>query len=73
VRRHLGVCPQHNVLYPNLTVEEHLLLFSLQEHLSLALFAIELLKIKVKVGVRVSALQHIKHNQPIKLNAFDSL
>jgi ABC-type multidrug transport system ATPase subunit len=28
VRRHLGVCPQHNVLYPNLTVEEHLLLFA---------------------------------------------
>jgi hypothetical protein len=40
-------------------------------HLSLALFAIELLKIKIKI--KVSALQHIKHNQPIKLNAFDSL
>jgi ATP-binding cassette, subfamily A (ABC1), member 3 len=28
VRRELGVCPQHDVLWPELTVEEHLLLFS---------------------------------------------
>ena len=27
VRRILGVCPQHNVLYPRLTVREHLMLF----------------------------------------------
>jgi ABC-type multidrug transport system ATPase subunit len=28
IRENLGVCPQHNVLYPDLTVEEHLWLFS---------------------------------------------
>jgi ABC-type multidrug transport system ATPase subunit len=27
IRRSLGVCPQHNVLYPRLTVHEHLMLF----------------------------------------------
>jgi ATP-binding cassette subfamily A (ABC1) protein 3 len=28
IRRHLGVCPQHDVLFPDLTVEEHLILFA---------------------------------------------
>ena len=28
IRKSLGVCPQHDVLYPNLTVEEHLTLFA---------------------------------------------
>lgn len=26
LRRRMGVCPQHNVLYDNLTVKEHLML-----------------------------------------------
>ena len=28
IRKNLGVCPQHDILYPNLTVEEHLQLFA---------------------------------------------
>ena len=28
IRKNLGVCPQHDVLFPNLTVEEHLTLFA---------------------------------------------
>ena len=28
IRKHLGVCPQHDILYPLLTVEEHLSLFA---------------------------------------------
>jgi len=28
IRRNLGVCPQHDILYPLLTVEEHLILFA---------------------------------------------
>jgi ABC-type multidrug transport system ATPase subunit len=28
IRRNLGVCPQHDVLFPDLTVEEHLILFA---------------------------------------------
>eukprot|EP00299_Pterocystis_sp_00344_P020338 c9979_g1_i1.p1 GENE.c9979_g1_i1~~c9979_g1_i1.p1 ORF type:complete len:1406 (+),score=313.41 c9979_g1_i1:2-4219(+) len=27
IRRNMGVCPQHNVLYPELTVEQHLAMF----------------------------------------------
>ena len=29
VRKSLGICPQHDVLYPDLTVEEHLVLFAI--------------------------------------------
>ena len=28
IRRNLGVCPQHDILYGDLTVEEHLILFA---------------------------------------------
>ena len=28
IRKNLGVCPQHDILYPFLTVEEHLILFA---------------------------------------------
>jgi len=28
VRKNLGVCPQHDILFPQLTVEEHLMMFS---------------------------------------------
>jgi ABC-type multidrug transport system ATPase subunit len=28
IRRNLGVCPQHDILFPDLTVEEHLTLFA---------------------------------------------
>jgi len=28
VRKSLGLCPQHNVLYDDLTVEEHLIFFT---------------------------------------------
>ena len=28
VRRSLGLCPQHNVLFDDLTVEEHLIFFT---------------------------------------------
>jgi ABC-type multidrug transport system ATPase subunit len=28
IRKHLGVCPQHDVLWPDLTVKEHLLFFA---------------------------------------------
>lgn len=28
VRRELGVCPQHDILFPDLTVEEHLVMFA---------------------------------------------
>lgn len=28
IRRHLGVCPQHDVLFPELTVSEHLTMFA---------------------------------------------
>jgi ABC-type multidrug transport system ATPase subunit len=28
IRRSLGVCPQHDVLYPNLSVSEHLVAFA---------------------------------------------
>lgn len=28
IRRSMGVCPQHDVLFENLTVEEHILFFS---------------------------------------------
>ena len=28
IRKNLGVCPQHDILYPLLTVEEHLILFA---------------------------------------------
>lgn len=28
IRRNLGVCPQHDVLFPDLTVEEHLIMFA---------------------------------------------
>ena len=28
VRRSLGLCPQHNILFDNLTVEEHLIFFT---------------------------------------------
>jgi ABC-type multidrug transport system ATPase subunit len=29
VRKSLGICPQHDVLYPDLTVQEHLVLFAI--------------------------------------------
>ncbi len=29
IRRNLGICPQHNVLFDRLTVAEHLIFFSL--------------------------------------------
>ena len=29
IRRNLGVCPQHDVLFPELTVEEHLYMFGM--------------------------------------------
>ena len=28
IRKNLGVCPQHDILFPMLTVEEHLILFA---------------------------------------------
>ncbi|CAN0282554.1 unnamed protein product, partial [Laminaria digitata] len=28
IRRSLGVCPQHDILYPNLTVREHLRMYA---------------------------------------------
>ena len=28
IRRNLGVCPQHDVLFPDLTVQEHLVMFA---------------------------------------------
>jgi ABC-type multidrug transport system ATPase subunit len=28
IRKNLGVCPQHDILYPMLTIEEHLYLFA---------------------------------------------
>jgi len=28
IRRNLGVCPQHDILFPDLTVEEHLIMFA---------------------------------------------
>lgn len=28
IRKNLGVCPQHDVLFPDLTVEEHLVMFA---------------------------------------------
>lgn len=28
IRKNLGVCPQHDILFPQLTVEEHLMMFS---------------------------------------------
>lgn len=29
IRNHMGLCPQHNLLFPDLTVEEHLVLFAM--------------------------------------------
>ena len=29
VRKTLGICPQHNMLFPELTVEEHFTLFGM--------------------------------------------
>lgn len=29
IRRSLGVCPQHDILYPDLTVREHLRMYAL--------------------------------------------
>eukprot|EP00937_MAST-01D_sp_MAST-1D-sp2_P000217 g217.t1 len=34
VRQHLSMCPQHNVLYPNLSVEDHLMIFGRLKGLS---------------------------------------
>ena len=34
VRRSLGICPQHNVLFDRLTVHEHLMFFSLLKGVS---------------------------------------
>ena len=28
IRRNLGVCPQHDILYPDLTVREHLRMYA---------------------------------------------
>ena len=29
VRKSLGICPQHNMLFPELTVEEHFTMFGM--------------------------------------------
>lgn len=28
IRKSLGVCPQHDILFPDMTVEEHLIMFA---------------------------------------------
>jgi ABC-type multidrug transport system ATPase subunit len=62
VRTSLGVCPQHDVLWPELTVEEHLHLFAALKGVPPAAVraegakALALVGLTEKAGARVSAL-----------------
>ena len=42
VRKNLGICPQHNMLFPELTVGEHFTLFGMVRFVAHELFLIEL-------------------------------
>lgn len=36
IRQSLGLCPQHNMLFSDLTVEEHLIFFAMMKGLSMS-------------------------------------
>ena len=55
VRRDLGVCPQHDVLWPELTVNEHLALFAALKGVAPADVAVESAKALVMVGLTEKA------------------
>jgi len=70
IRKRLGVCPQHNVLFPELTIEEHLYVFSvfkgqtdrrvIREKSDEILEAVDLLSQKSKRADRLSGGQKRK-------------
>ena len=51
IRRNLGVCPQHDVLFPDLTVQEHLVMFAAFKGVSQGNIADEVEKMVQAVGL----------------------
>ncbi|MGH0142230.1 UNVERIFIED_CONTAM: hypothetical protein FKN15_019870 [Acipenser sinensis] len=51
IRKNLGVCPQHNVLFDQLTVEEHIWFYARLKGLSEAEVKVEMEQIVVDVGL----------------------
>ena len=45
LRQHLGVCPQHDILFPQLTVMQHLLLYAAVKGVAWADRAVEAKKV----------------------------
>ena len=56
IRRLLGVCPQHDILYPELTVTQHLQLFGALKGLSGRDLEVEVERMIVEVGLEEKAL-----------------
>ncbi|TSM94632.1 ATP-binding cassette sub-family A member 1 [Bagarius yarrelli] len=63
IRRHLGVCPQHNVLFPMLTVEEHAWFYGRLKGMSNAEVNKEMSSLLEDVG-----LLHKRHEQTKNLS-----
>lgn len=65
IRKSLGVCPQHDILYPNLTVREHLRLYAVLKGVPHAQLgeAIQVLANKLLLGALGSTSLDSEHEE----------
>ena len=71
IRKNLGVCPQHDILFPKLTVEEHLLLFASFKGMTGVKLKQEVNKMIEAIGLvdkRTSLSSHLSGGQKRKLS-----
>jgi ABC-type multidrug transport system ATPase subunit len=59
LRQHLGVCPQHDILFPQLTVMQHLLLYAAVKGLAWGERAVEAKKVTRLVQSFEQQLEHL--------------